>query len=122
VCTGCFHTPEAAITHLSDLRSAANERGFRGRIHFLSSVVRERRHLEHRPTAAQVRDLARWNGREPGSYLLDPVNVEPPEPAFALERQHGRYALVFTASDRGRRRELVALPDGGGFDLLSALE
>ena len=85
-------------------------------------LARHHRRLTHRPTRAQVRDLARWNGREPGSYLLDPANGELPEPAFGLERQHGRHALVFTASDRGRRRELVALPDGGGFDLLSRLD
>jgi hypothetical protein len=84
-------------------------------------LARHHRRLTHRPTRAQVRDLARWNGREPSSYLLDPMNGELPEPAFGLERAHGRHALVFTASDRGRRRELVALPDGGGFDLLSGL-
>ncbi len=68
-------------------------------------LARHHRRLAHRPTRAQVRDLARWNGRRPGSYLLDPANGELPEPAFGLERQHGRYALVFTASDHGRRRE-----------------
>ena len=85
-------------------------------------LARHHRRLAHRPTRAQVRDLARWNGREPGSYLLDPANGELPEPAFGLERAHGRHGLVFTTSDRGRRRELVALPDGGGFDLLSGLQ
>jgi hypothetical protein len=85
-------------------------------------LVRERRHLEHRPTLAQVRDLAGWNGRNPSSYLLDPrVNVVPEVPGL-LDGQLGRHALCFTASDHGRRRELVALPDGGGFDLLSIVE
>lgn len=46
VCTGCFHTPDAAIDHMAALRRAAGKRGFTGRLHLLSSVVRERRHLE----------------------------------------------------------------------------
>ena len=46
VCTGCFHTPEAARIHLSEVRQAASQRGFTGLIHLLSSVVRERRDLE----------------------------------------------------------------------------
>jgi len=52
VCSGCFHHPEAALSHLGDLRRAAAERGFGGRLHLLSSVVRERRHL------AELADVA----------------------------------------------------------------
>jgi hypothetical protein len=46
VCTGCFRTPEAAIEHMGALRRAASPQGFAGRLHLLSSVIRERRHLE----------------------------------------------------------------------------
>jgi hypothetical protein len=46
VCSGCFHSAEAAVTHMSELRRAADEHEFRGRLHLLSSVVRERRDLE----------------------------------------------------------------------------
>jgi hypothetical protein len=52
VCTGCFRTPEAAIAHMVALRVAAGERGFTGRLHFLSSVVRDRAHLERLATEA----------------------------------------------------------------------
>jgi len=46
VCSGCFHTPDAAISHMTALRHAARTRGFDGRLHLLSSVVRARRDLE----------------------------------------------------------------------------
>ncbi|WP_437304752.1 radical SAM protein [Sorangium sp. So ce388] len=46
ICSGCFNAAEAAVRHLSDLRSASRQLGFAGRLHLLSSVVRERRHLE----------------------------------------------------------------------------
>lgn len=46
VCSGCFHRPEAAIDHMAALRRAASHHGFDGRLHLLSSVVRERQHLE----------------------------------------------------------------------------
>lgn len=46
VCSGCFHTPAAAIDHMTALRRAASAHGFTGHLHLLSSVVRDRRHLE----------------------------------------------------------------------------
>jgi len=46
VCSGCFHHADAAVEHMSDLRTAASQHGFKGRLHLLSSVVRERKHLE----------------------------------------------------------------------------
>jgi hypothetical protein len=46
VCSGCFHTPAAAIQHMSALRAAASAHAFEGYLHLLSSVVRERRDLE----------------------------------------------------------------------------
>lgn len=42
VCSGCFHTPDAAIEHMAALRVAASRLGFSGRLHLLSSVVRNR--------------------------------------------------------------------------------
>lgn len=47
VCTGCFRTPEAAILHMTYLRTVASDRGFTGKLHLLSSVVRDRDHIEH---------------------------------------------------------------------------
>jgi hypothetical protein len=47
ICSGCFNTPDAAITHLSELRQAGNKTGFDGHIHLLSSVVRSRTDLKH---------------------------------------------------------------------------
>src|SRR4051794_31955927 len=87
----------------------------------LLELARSQSQLRHVPTRAQVRDLARWTGCAPRSYRLDageladvPLGLERPAP--------GAYALCFVADDGGRRRELVALPDGGGFDRLSGLQ
>jgi hypothetical protein len=46
VCSGCFQHGDAAVTHMSALRKAASQHRFKGRLHLLSSVVRERKHLE----------------------------------------------------------------------------
>jgi hypothetical protein len=46
VCTGCFRTPEAAIAHMVAVRRAASQYNFGGRLHLLSSVIRDREHLE----------------------------------------------------------------------------
>jgi hypothetical protein len=46
VCTGCFRTPDAAINHMISLRMAASRLGFTGRLHLLSSVVRDRADLQ----------------------------------------------------------------------------
>jgi hypothetical protein len=45
VCSGCFHHPGMAIDHMSALRAAADRYGFTGRLHLLSSVLRERADL-----------------------------------------------------------------------------
>jgi len=83
-------------------------------------LARSHRQLRHRPTRAQVRDLARFNGRNPRSYRLDPGELA--ELPLGLERPvPGAYALCFLAGDGDRQRELVALPGGGGFDRLSGL-
>lgn len=41
VCSGCFHHPDMAIDHMAALRVAADRYGFTGRLHLLSSVLRE---------------------------------------------------------------------------------
>jgi hypothetical protein len=87
----------------------------------LVELVRSRRRLAHLPTAMQVRALAHFNGREPSSYVLDPKVNFVPELPLGGEDPLGRHALRFTGScpESGRRVELVTLPDGCAFDLLS---
>lgn len=46
VCSGCFHYPGMAIDHMAALRIAADRFGFTGRLHLLSSVLRDRADLE----------------------------------------------------------------------------
>jgi len=46
VCSGCFHHPDLAIGHMAALRDAADRYGFTGRLHLLSSVLREHSDLE----------------------------------------------------------------------------
>jgi hypothetical protein len=46
VCSGCFHYPGMAIDHMAALRKAAERYGFTGRLHLLSSVLRERADLQ----------------------------------------------------------------------------
>ncbi len=41
VCSGCFHNPAAAIEHMGCVRMAADDLGFGGYLHLLSSVVRD---------------------------------------------------------------------------------
>ena len=86
----------------------------------LGRLVRARRRIEHVPTLMQVRAMAHFDGREPSSYLLDPAVNYVPELPLGDEDPLGRHALRFTGehAGSGRRFELVALPDGGAFDLL----
>jgi len=46
VCSGCFHQPRMAIDHMAALRRAADRFGFTGRLHLLSSVLREHSDLQ----------------------------------------------------------------------------
>ena len=86
----------------------------------LGRLARARRRMEHVPTRMQVRAMAHFDGREPSSYLLDPKVNFVPELPLGDEDPLGRHALRFTGehAGSGRRFELVALPDGGAFDLL----
>ena len=86
----------------------------------IARLARERRRLAHRPTIAQVRSMARFDGREPSSYLLDPRVNFVPELLAGYEGELGRHALCFTATLPDGMREFVALSDGGGFDLIGA--
>ena len=83
-------------------------------------LARSREQLQHVPTRAQLRDLARFDGRNPRSYRLDAGEIV--DLPSGLDIAPGDYALRFTAEHGGRRRELVALPSGGGFDLMSGFE
>ena len=94
--------------------------GVRRTLRALGRLARARRRMEHVPTLMQVRAMAHFDGREPSSYLLDPKVNFVPELPLGGEDPLGRHALRFTGehAGSGRRFELVALPDGGAFDLL----
>ena len=76
--------------------------------------------MEHVPTCMQVRAMAHFDGRDPSSCLLDPKVNFVPELPLGDAQPLGRHALRFTGEDvdSGQRFELVALPDGGAYDLL----
>jgi hypothetical protein len=80
-------------------------------------LVRDRGRLAHWPTVGQVRSMARFEGREPCSYLLDPDVNFVPELLVGYESELGRHALCFTARLPHGVSEFVALSDGGGFGL-----
>ena len=86
-------------------------------------LARARRRLAHVPTLGQVQAMARFDGRDPCSYLLDRERNFVPEPMeFGYERELGQNALSFSCRDPyGRAMELVMMRDGGGFDLLSGV-
>lgn len=94
--------------------------GVRRTLRAFRRLVRARRKIEHVPTRMQVRAMAHFDGREPSSYSLDPKVNFVPELPLGGEDPLGRHALRFTGehAGNGRRFELVALPDGGAFDLL----
>jgi hypothetical protein len=101
-------------------RTRGTGAGVRRTLLVLGRLARARRRMEQVPTRMQVRAMAHFDGREPSSYLLDPAVSLVPELPLGDEGPLGRHALRFTGEDAGsgRRFELVALPDGGGFDLL----
>ena len=82
-------------------------------------LARSHRRVAHVPTVMQVRALAHLDGREPGSYVFDPIVNFVPELPLGGEDPLGRHALRFTGScpESGWRVELVSLPGGCGFDL-----
>jgi hypothetical protein len=94
--------------------------GARRTLRALSRLARARGRMKHVPTLMQLRAMAHFDGREPSSYLLDPEVNFVPELPLGGKDPLGRHALRFTGehAGSGRRFELVALPDGGAFDLL----
>lgn len=94
--------------------------GVRRTLRALGRLAWARRRIEHVPTLMQVRAMAHFDGHEPSSYLLDPRVNFVPELPLGGEDPLGRHALRFTGehAGSGRRFELVALPDGGAFDLV----
>ena len=89
----------------------------------IARLIADRRRLQHLPTLGQVRAMAWLDGREPCSYLLDPEHNFVPEPLdFGYERELGRHALNFTIRDHDGYvvTEMVAMGDGGMFDLLAS--
>ena len=94
--------------------------GVRRALRALGRLARARGRVKHVPTRMQVRAMAHFDGREPSSYLLDPAVNFVPELPLGDEDPLGRHALRFTGehAGSGRRFELVALPNGGAFDLL----
>jgi hypothetical protein len=86
----------------------------------IGRLARERRRLSHWPSIGQVRAMARFDGREPCSYLLDPRVNFVPELLAGYDGELGCHALCFTARLPHGVREFVALSDGGGFDLIGA--
>jgi hypothetical protein len=102
----------------TEANESRNERvGLRRIAATIGRLARERRRLSHWPSLAQVRAMARFDGREPCSYLLDPRVNFVPELLAGHEGALGRHALSFTARLPLGVREFVALSDGGGFDL-----
>jgi hypothetical protein len=118
-------TTEGGWFPSGDADAPVKERGERiGPRRIAAAIVelaRSRRRLAHRPTVAQVRTMARFEGREPCSYLLDPSVNFVPELLFGYERELGRHALCFTGRVPHGVREFVAFSDGGGCDLLAGL-
>lgn len=90
----------------------------------LGRLIADRRRLKHVPTIGQIKAMASLDGREPCSYLLDPLqNFVPEQLDFGYEREPGRHALNFTLrDDKGCFvTEMVAMGDGGMFDLLASV-
>ena len=76
-------------------------------------LLRFRRSLTHRPTVGQLRALARFGGRAPRTYRLDPAREWLPE-SLPADFPLGAAGLCFAHAGGGA---IVALPDGAGFAL-----
>jgi hypothetical protein len=86
-------------------------------------LIADRRRVKHVPTVGQVKAMAWLDGREPVSYLLDREQNFVPEPLdFGYERELGSHALCFMLRDDDGYvvTEMVAMRDGGMFDLLAS--
>jgi hypothetical protein len=86
-------------------------------------LIADRRRLKHVPTMGQIKAMAWFDGREPVSYLLDRAQNFVPEPLdFVYEHELGSPGLCFTVRDRDGYvvTEMVAMRDGGMFDLIAS--
>ena len=72
----------------------------------------EHRRIAHRPTMAQMRTMAGFDGRAPSTYRLDPAVNWLPE-CLPVGFPHGADGLCFTHAGG----DVVVLPDGCGFAL-----
>lgn len=76
-------------------------------------LARERRRLAHRPSVAQLRTMARLDGRAPCSYRLDAAVNWLPE-SLPVGFPLGADGLCFAHTGGA----VVVLPDGAGFALV----
>ena len=92
----------------------------RAMVRTVGRLIHGRRWIYHLPTLAQVRTMAALDGRLPMSYVLDRErNFVPPEfESMGYADQLGRCGLAFDCEVNGIAMEIVALPNGAGFDLL----
>ena len=75
-------------------------------------LAREHRRIAHRPTVAQLRMMALFDGRAPSSYRLDAAVNWLPE-VLPVGFPHGADGLCFAHADG----DIVVLPCGAGFEL-----
>jgi hypothetical protein len=75
-------------------------------------LAREHRRIAHRPTVAQLRMMAGFDGRAPSTYRLDAAVNWLPE-MLPVGFPHGADQLRFAHAGG----EIVLLPDGCGFAL-----
>jgi hypothetical protein len=80
--------------------------------HTALELARAGRRLRHRPTLAQLRTMAVFDGRAPASYRLDAAVNRLPE-SLPADFPHGADGLRFAHAGG----ELVALPNGWAFSL-----
>src|SRR3954453_16891014 len=81
-------------------------------VHTAFELARAGRRLRHRPTLAQLRTMAAFDGSAPASYRLDAAGNRLPEGRPA-DFPYGSVGLRFTHAGG----QLVALPDACGFSL-----
>jgi hypothetical protein len=76
--------------------------------------------MEHVPPRMPVPAMAHFDGREPAPTGSTPRSTSCPSCRPKTRTRWGGTPHGFTGEDAGsgRRLELVALPDGGAFDLL----
>ncbi len=117
-----FHNITAESAVMVDLAPAAARParvGVRATVRTIARLIHARRWIYHLPTRAQIRTMAALDGRLPMSYPLDRSrNFVPSEfESMGYADQLGRCGLAFDCEVQGAAMEIVALPNGAGFDL-----